>query len=43
MLEIEAHRVNDDAIVKSEGTYRTPSGNLRKKRTTIRGWELYVR
>ena len=40
--EIEDHRILNDAIPKSQGTYRTPSGIDKKKRTT-RGWEIYVR
>ena len=39
--EIIDHRKNEDAIPKSEGTYVTQSGTLRKKRTT-KGWELLV-
>ena len=35
------HRVTQDAIPKSQGTFITPSGAIRKKRTT-RGWELCV-
>ena len=40
--EIEDHRVLEDAIPKSQGTYRTASGITKKKRTT-RGWDIYVR
>jgi hypothetical protein len=40
--EIEDHRVLDEAIPKSEGTYDTRSGSKRRRRTTV-GWELSVR
>ena len=38
MDEIEDHRQLDDAIPKEKGTFVTPRGIKRKKRTT-RGWE----
>ena len=40
--DIEDHRSLPSAILKDQGTYFTPTGNERMKRTT-RGWELYVR
>ena len=40
--EIEDHRVLEDAIPKSKGTYTTKQGTTRRKRTT-RGWDLLVR
>lgn len=39
--EIVDHRVLDDAIPKSKGTYLTSTGRERKVQTT-RGWQLYV-
>ena len=42
MDEIMDHRVLGDAIPRSQGTYTTASGTVRKKRTT-RGWEMCVR
>ena len=39
--EIEDHRVLNDAVPKSEGTYTTREGTTRKKRTT-KGWDLLV-
>ena len=39
--EIIDHRKNEDAIPRSEGTYLTHSGTLRKRRTT-KGWEFLV-
>ena len=40
--EIDDHRRLKNAIPQSQGTYKTRSGNERKKRTT-RGWEVHVR
>ena len=40
--EIEDHRVLENAVPKSEGTYTTQQGMKRKKRTT-QGWEVLVR
>ena len=40
--EIEDHRILEDAIPKSQGTFVTKQGTTRKKRTT-RGWDLLVR
>ena len=40
--EIEDHRVLDNAIPKSQGTFVTSQGVTRKKRTT-RGWDMLVR
>ena len=39
--EILDHRVLPDAIPKSQGTYATRNGTLRKVRTT-KGWEILV-
>jgi hypothetical protein len=40
--EIEDHRITDDAIPIVQGTFSTPSGMKRRRRTT-KGWELSVR
>ena len=40
--EITDYRILQDAIPKSEGTFKTHHGATRKKKTT-RGWELFVR
>ena len=40
--EIKDHRVFDEAVPKSEGTFETRSGLKRKRRTTA-GWEILVR
>ena len=40
--EIEDHRVLDEAVPKSMGTFQTRSGGKRKRRTTA-GWEILVR
>jgi hypothetical protein len=40
--EIEDHRFTDDAIPIDQGTFPTPSGMKRRRRTT-KGWELSVR
>ena len=42
MEEIEDHRKTADAIPEHEGTFPTPHGIKRKKRTT-QGWEFLVR
>ncbi|KAI2498349.1 Reverse transcriptase (RNA-dependent DNA polymerase) [Fragilaria crotonensis] len=39
--EIIDHRVNEDAIPKSQGTYVNPYGVKRQKQTT-RGWEVLI-
>jgi hypothetical protein len=39
--EIIDHRVNEDAIPKSQGTYVNPYGVRRQKQTT-RGWEVLI-
>lgn len=41
LAEISDHRTGPDAIPKSQGTFTTQHGSVRKKRTT-RGWQLYV-
>ena len=35
--EIEVHRIDESDIPKSQGTYNTPSGMIRKIKMT-RGW-----
>ncbi len=40
--EIEDHRILENAIPKSQGTFVTKQGTTRKKRIT-RGWDLLVR
>ena len=32
--EIEDHKIDESAIPKNQGTYTTPSGTIRKRRTT---------
>jgi hypothetical protein len=40
--EIEDHHTTDDAIPIDQGTFPTPLGMKRRRRTTI-GWKLFVR
>ena len=41
MDEIINYRIKDDAVPMSEGTYKTPTGAIRKFKTT-KVWELYI-
>ena len=40
--EVEDHRVLENAISRSKGTFITSQGTSRKKRTT-KGWDLLIR
>lgn len=42
MLETEAHQSDETTILTSEGTHKTPSGNMQNEQTTG-GWKSHIR